>query len=122
MDRIFGRLGFGSQRQLRYGGLDAQDWRQGERKAEPGKNDEGWLIRERSHGSIKRALTLPEGVYPDKITADYNDGVLKVHIPKAAAALKHKTHRIALGAAPASHAVPACRVRSTRREQRPLTV
>ncbi len=70
----------------------------GERKAESEqKDDEGWLIRERSYGSFERALTLPEGVDPDKITADYNDGVLEVHIPKAAAALKPRKHRIALG-------------------------
>lgn len=69
----------------------------GERKAESEKSDDGWLIRERSFGSFERALTLPEGVDPDKITADYNDGVLEVHIPKAAAALKPRKHRIALG-------------------------
>jgi HSP20 family protein len=69
----------------------------GERKAETEKSEEGWLIRERSYGAFERSLALPEGVEPDKITADYKDGVLEVHIPKAMAALKPKTHKIALG-------------------------
>ncbi|MBC7265694.1 MAG: Hsp20/alpha crystallin family protein [Coriobacteriia bacterium] len=69
----------------------------GERRAETEKSEEGWLIRERSYGAFERSLALPEGVEPDKITADYKDGVLEVHIPKAMAALKPKTHKIALG-------------------------
>ncbi|MDI6712612.1 MAG: Hsp20/alpha crystallin family protein [Anaerosomatales bacterium] len=69
----------------------------GERKAETEKKEEGWLIRERSYGAFERSLALPEGVEPEKITADYKDGVLEVHVPKAMAALKPKTHKIALG-------------------------
>ncbi|MDI6692270.1 MAG: Hsp20/alpha crystallin family protein [Anaerosomatales bacterium] len=69
----------------------------GERKAETEKSEEGWLIWERSYGAFERSLALPEGVEPEKITADYKDGVLEVHIPKAMAALKPKTHKIALG-------------------------
>ncbi|GAB4277781.1 MAG: Hsp20/alpha crystallin family protein [Coriobacteriia bacterium] len=68
----------------------------GERKAETEKEEEGWLIKERSYGSFQRTLSLPEGVDPDSITADYDNGVLEIHIPKAAEALKPKTHKIAL--------------------------
>jgi len=69
----------------------------GERTAATEKSDEGWLIRERSYGSFERSLVLPEGIDPDKITADYRDGLLELHVPKAMEALRPKTHRIALG-------------------------
>lgn len=68
----------------------------GERKSETEKEDEGWVIRERSHGSFERSLVLPEGVDPEKITADYTDGVLEVHVPRAAEVLKPKSHRVPL--------------------------
>lgn len=35
---------------------------------------------------------------PASIKADYKDGVLEVHVPKAAEAVKPKTTKIALGA------------------------
>ncbi|GAB4287477.1 MAG: Hsp20/alpha crystallin family protein [Coriobacteriia bacterium] len=70
----------------------------GERKAESEQKGQGWLIRERSYGAFERSLALPESVDADAIQADYHDGVLEVHVPKAAEALKPKTHRIALGA------------------------
>ena len=71
----------------------------GERKADTEKTEEGWIIRERSYGSFERALVLPDGVDAGEIKADYNDGVLEVHVPKALEALKPKTTKIALGAA-----------------------
>lgn len=69
----------------------------GERKSETEKSEEGWLIQERSYGSFERSLALPEGVDPDKITADYKEGVLEVHVPKGAQAVKPATHRVAIG-------------------------
>lgn len=68
----------------------------GERKFQKETTEEGWVIRERSYGSFERSLVLPEGVEADKITADYKDGVLEVHVPKALEALKPKTTRVAL--------------------------
>jgi len=37
---------------------------------------------ERPHGSFMRTLTLPQDVDEEKIAADYNDGVLELHVPK----------------------------------------
>lgn len=68
----------------------------GERKAESEKEQSGWVIRERSYGAFERTVVLPEGIDAEAIRADYKDGVLEVHIPRAAEALKPKTHRIAL--------------------------
>jgi HSP20 family protein len=39
---------------------------------------------ERPYGSFVRTLTLPKGIEPDKIVADYRDGVLEVRVPKPA--------------------------------------
>ncbi len=69
----------------------------GERTSDSEKEDEGYIIRERSYGSFHRSVALPEGIDPGSIHADYTDGVLEVRIPKAAEALTPKTHRVALG-------------------------
>jgi HSP20 family protein len=37
---------------------------------------------ERSYGTFTRSFTLPEGVSSDKISAEFKDGMLKVHLPK----------------------------------------
>lgn len=71
----------------------------GERKAEEEREDEGWLIRESSYGSFERSMVLPEGVKEEDIRADYSDGILELHVPKALEAARPKTHKIAIGAA-----------------------
>lgn len=37
---------------------------------------------ERPYGAFMRTLTVPQGIDPDSITADYADGVLWLHVPK----------------------------------------
>jgi len=54
----------------------------GERKAEHEERKEGYYRVERSSGSFRRTLTLPEGVAPDAIKATFDRGVLEVRIPK----------------------------------------
>jgi HSP20 family protein len=72
----------------------------GERKAETEKEDEGWVIRESSYGSFERSVALPEGVDPASIKADFHDGMLEIHVPKALEAAKPKATKIAIGDAP----------------------
>jgi HSP20 family protein len=36
---------------------------------------------ERSYGNFRRSFTLPEDADSKKVTADFRDGVLKVHLP-----------------------------------------
>lgn len=69
----------------------------GTRESKHEKTDEGWLIRERSFGSFERSLALPEGIDTEKITADYKDGVLEVHVPRPPEAVKSAPRRITLG-------------------------
>jgi HSP20 family protein len=79
----------------------------GERKAEEEREGEGWLIRESSHGSFERSMVLPEGVDPGSISAEYTDGILEVHVPKALEAAKPKTTKISIGDATAAPAIEA---------------
>jgi HSP20 family protein len=54
----------------------------GERKAEYERKEKGFFRLERSFGKFSRSLTLPDGVDPDRIAAEFHDGVLDVTIPK----------------------------------------
>jgi HSP20 family protein len=54
----------------------------GERKAEQEDRKEGYYRVERAVGRFSRSLTLPEGVDPDSIEAQFDNGVLTVRIPK----------------------------------------
>jgi HSP20 family protein len=42
--------------------------------------------REEEYRSFSRSITLPAGIDPDKVQATYRNGVLELHIPRAAEA------------------------------------
>ena len=50
----------------------------GERKGEPA--DVSYYSRERYYGRFRRTMTLPEGVDGDRITADFENGLLEVTV------------------------------------------
>ena len=54
----------------------------GERKAEHEERKEGYYRVERSSGTFSRSLTLPEGIDPEGVRANFDRGVLEVRIPK----------------------------------------
>src|SRR6185295_12122539 len=54
----------------------------GERKSEHEEKKEGFHRVERSFGTFRRSLTLPDGVNADAIAATFDKGVLEVRIPK----------------------------------------
>lgn len=54
---------------------------QGERKSEHEEKREGFYRSERSYGSFCRTIPLPEGVNPDEVKANFENGVLEVTIP-----------------------------------------
>jgi HSP20 family protein len=58
----------------------------GERKFEKEEKGKKYHRVERGYGSFMRSFTLPEGAAGDKISAEFKDGVLKVHLAKSAEA------------------------------------
>ena len=63
----------------------------GERKGDYERKERGFYRLERSFGKFSRTLTLPEGIDVDGISADFDNGVLELRIPKPA---ERKPHRI----------------------------
>ncbi len=55
----------------------------GEMKHEEEKKDKAWHIREQRWSSFERSITLPTDVKADKASADFEDGVLTITLPKA---------------------------------------
>jgi HSP20 family protein len=58
----------------------------GERKQEKEENREGYYFSERSYGTFRRTVPLPEGADIDKAKAEFRDGELQVLIPIAESA------------------------------------
>jgi HSP20 family protein len=58
----------------------------GERKSEKEDQKRKFHRIERSYGNFRRSFTLPEDANGSKVTADFRDGVLKVHLPTMAIA------------------------------------
>ncbi|HMF80409.1 MAG TPA: Hsp20/alpha crystallin family protein, partial [Candidatus Acidoferrum sp.] len=53
----------------------------GERKCEKEDQNRKFHRIERSFGNFRRSFTLPEDADSTKVTAEFRDGVLKVHLP-----------------------------------------
>jgi HSP20 family protein len=64
----------------------------GEKKTERKEGDEEsrYHVVERSYGTFMRSFQLPQGLDESKIEADFNNGILSIHIPKAALPQPHK--------------------------------
>jgi HSP20 family protein len=58
----------------------------GEKKEEKeeGNGDKRYHLWERSYGAFQRSFTLPRAIDATKIVAEFNNGVLKVRMPKTA--------------------------------------
>ncbi len=54
----------------------------GEKKFEREEEHGRMHIHEREYGSFERAFTLPRNVDPEKIKADFHDGIVEIHLPK----------------------------------------
>jgi len=65
----------------------------GERKFEKEEKTKKYHRIERSYGTFERSFMLPEGAKGEAVTADFKDGVLKVHLPKGEE-VKPKAHEI----------------------------
>jgi HSP20 family protein len=67
----------------------------GERKAEHEERTDGFYRVERAFGGFSRSMSLPEHVDAERITANFENGVLEVRIPKPE---ERKPHRVTIGA------------------------
>jgi HSP20 family protein len=54
----------------------------GERKSEHEDKQEGYYRVERAFGSFSRSLTLPKGIDADAVSANFENGVLEIRVPK----------------------------------------
>ena len=55
----------------------------GDRSHDTDQDSDRYHYRERSHGTFVRSFNLPESVNEKKITANFNDGILTIELPKA---------------------------------------
>ena len=54
----------------------------GERNYDENVNEENFYRRERFYGKFQRAFTLPDNVDADNIDAHFDEGILKITVPK----------------------------------------
>jgi HSP20 family protein len=71
----------------------------GERKFEKEEKEENFHRLERRYGSFYRAFTLPNTVDPDSVSAEYDNGLLKIKLAKKAEA-KPKQIKVSVGPGP----------------------
>ncbi|KAL9540026.1 hypothetical protein MBANPS3_009917, partial [Mucor bainieri] len=79
-DATTGEASTGKESQQLTTAAKDQDKQVGKHSAAAGHK---WLVQERTSGSFVRTFTLPIAVKSETIKASYNNGVLKVVIPKA---------------------------------------
>jgi HSP20 family protein len=54
----------------------------GQRREQHDEMHEGYLVRERAYGGFSRSFMLPENVDEDDITATFENGQLRVSVPR----------------------------------------
>lgn len=59
----------------------------GERKSQHDEKSKRCHRIERAYGRFERSFTLPEDADAQKVSAEYKDGVLRIHLPKDTRAL-----------------------------------
>lgn len=55
----------------------------GKRSDSEGIPEERFRRHERFRGNWQRSLSIPDRVHEDKLTAEFSNGILKIHLPKA---------------------------------------
>jgi HSP20 family protein len=90
----------------------------GERKAESQERNAGYYRVERSFGSFRRTLRLPEGVDAEAVKATFADGVLEVTVPKPAQQVPHKV-QVTVGGAARAQAIEGSSTEPSASEETP---
>ncbi len=67
---------------------------QGEKRAEKEEKDKNFYRVERSYGSFHRSIPLPTEVDDQKVDASFQNGVLKIVLPKVAPAASEASKKI----------------------------
>jgi HSP20 family protein len=67
----------------------------GEKREEKEEKKEGYYLSERRFGSFQRSFAVPDGIDPDKVSADFANGLLKITLPKSPE-LQQKEKKIAI--------------------------
>jgi HSP20 family protein len=62
----------------------------GEKHEEREEKNNTWHLSERRYGSFSRSFVLPRDVEQDKISAHFENGILRVRIPKSEKARRRK--------------------------------
>jgi len=68
----------------------------GERRQESKTEEQGMTRSEFRYGAFQRVISLPARVQNDQVKADYKDGILHLHLPKAEAE-KNKVVKVNVG-------------------------
>jgi HSP20 family protein len=55
----------------------------GKRTEEKAEEKAGYIRRERNYGAFQRSFRLDVPIKADKVEAEYKDGLLLIHVPKA---------------------------------------
>lgn len=55
----------------------------GDKKASSERTDKGYGLSECSYGSFRRSIPIPETIDPEKVQADYQQGVLTIVLKKS---------------------------------------
>ena len=71
---------------------------EGERQSEKEEEKDGYYRSERSYGSFRRTIPLPEGVKTDRAKATCKDGVLEVTMPTGSPRKKKSGRRLQIKA------------------------
>jgi HSP20 family protein len=77
----------------------------GEKKSEKRREDKGIVRSELRYGSFRRLIPIPVGADAEKVSAEYDRGILTVHLPKSES---ERARRIAVSS-PKSAEPPAPR-------------
>jgi len=93
--------------EIQNGMLTVQGSRQNERNEESDKDGVKWRVVERSSGSFARSIAVPRDVDQEKISANQENGVLRITLPKLPAATKSAEPKmIPIGTSTSAPSVP----------------
>ncbi|WP_372756653.1 Hsp20/alpha crystallin family protein [Mariniflexile sp.] len=67
-----------------------------ETKTESNEKKENYTRREFGYSSFNRTFTIPDSVNTEAISADYKEGILKIHLPKKEEAKKKPAKKISI--------------------------